>query len=680
MTLVGITAASADDTTGSISGTYLDAHGDPIVNASVQVFTSDQTFVSAGTTDDSGTYTVGDLAPDGYIVAFVTDLTQWAHGQTDPFEATVVNVTAGTDSVVDETQLPTGTLTGTLTDADGSPAADVEVLVSSTSNGFEHELPTDGNGQWSIPVFANEAYQVSFVTDGITQYAPGQIEQGNAQSFPVAPDQTVTVDDQLLPTGTITGQYTDAAGNPDVNAQVNIDFLDDEFANFTTTDDNGDFTATVFAGSYHVNFFGSDNHLQWAFGQPTEDTAAVITVEPGGTTVVNDSHVPTGTITVDATDASTGKAIASFCASADSEVACSNGTGVAVIHDVRAGDQTVSATPNNPRFFSPTDNSVVVHVVAGQNTDATITYQKAAIIRTTIVDAETGAPVPNACVMTFVPGFTVWPDFPGYCSNSKGVVRIAPLDANSYSLFVSAPTGTTYGDQWVGEAGGTGVETNALVVKVAAGKSVTIPPIKLDRAGTITGQVTGPDGTGVAALIGPNAFTPGAGVSGQDIATDATGHYALTNLGPYQWPIFAMADGFASQWTGGAGNRNQAQTVQVVAGATVTNDITMSTGAELHGKALTGDGTAIADGGLIIAYNAKTGDIMGSTFSQPDGSFSIPMEPGQGIRIQYDFFDQPTQTTYVGWFDGTNEATARVLHMPVAGKKIRIVLVPGENL
>jgi hypothetical protein len=681
MTLVGISAASADDTTGSITGTFDDAHGIPIANASVQVFTSDQNFVSSANTDNTGTYSVGGLAPGDYIVEFETDVTQWAHGQTDPFQATVFTVTAGADIVVDETQLPIGTLTGTLTNADGSPVAGANVDASSEATGASGFATTDGNGSWTMPVFANDAYEVAFgLPNGLTQYAPGQDEQGNAQSFPVAPDQTTTIDDQVLTTGTITGRYTDAAGNPDPDAQVSIDFLDDEFANFTMTDDNGDFTATVFADSYHVNFLGSDNHLQWAFGQPTEETAAVIDVAPGGTTVVNDSQIPTGTITVSATDETTGKAIANFCASADSQVACSNGTGTAVIDGVRQGDELVSATPNNPRFFSPTDNSVIVHVTAGQNTNATLVYQRGAIIRTTIVDAKTGAPVPNACVRAFVPGFTVWQDFPGYCSNNNGVVKIAPLVASSYSLFVTAPIGSTYGDQWVGKSGGTGVEADALVVNVPDGKSVTIPPIKLDRAGTVTGQVTGPDGTGIGALVGPNAFTPGVGVSGDDVGTDSTGHYTLTNLGPYRWPLFTSADGFADQWTGGVGNRNQAQTVQVVAGASVTNNIVMSTGAPLHGKALKGDGTPIADGGLIIVYNAKTGDVMGSNFSNPDGSFSIPMEPGQAVRIQYDFFDETTQTNYDGFFGGTSEATASVVRIPASGKRIRITLVPGENL
>lgn len=67
----------------------------------------------------------------------------------------------------------------------------------------------------------------------------------------------MTVDEHLPSTGTITGRYTDRAGNPDANARVDIDYLDDGFATSATTDDNGDFSASVLADSYHVSFIGS---------------------------------------------------------------------------------------------------------------------------------------------------------------------------------------------------------------------------------------------------------------------------------------------------------------------------------------------------------------------------------------------------------------------------------------
>jgi hypothetical protein len=680
MTIVGVGAASADDTTGSISGTYVDAHGNPIANVFVDVLTPDENERGNARTDDAGGYTVDGLAPGDYIVQFDNGpLIQWAHGQTDGFNATVFTVTAGATTVVDETQLPTGTLAGTLTNADGSPGTGVFVNAFSQNTGANGNAITDDSGHWSMTVFASDAYEVSFnLSNGLTQYAPGQAEQTNAQFFPVAADQTVTIDDQLLPTGTITGQYTDSAGNPDANAEVDVAFVDGEFGNFAFADDTGTYSTAVFAGSYNVSFFGSDNKSQYAFGRLTADTAAVITVGAGETAVVSDSQLPTGTITVTATDATTGNPIAQFCANADSEQACSNGTGVAVLSNVRQGDETVFVSPNSKRYIVANAGSVTVHVTAGQNTDATVAFQKGAVIRTTIVDAQTGAPVPNACVLPFVPGFTVWPDGDGYCSNKNGVVKIEPLVANSYSLFVHA-RGTTYGDQWVGKTGGTGIEQNARVIDVPAGKSVTIPAIKLDRAGTITGQVTDRDGNALQAVVGPNPITPGLGASGEDVVTDASGHYTLTNLGPYQWPLFTSANGFADQWTGGVGNRYQAGTVSVTAGGTVTNNIVMSTGAPLHGEALRGDGTPIPDGGLIEAFNAKTGDVMGDVFTGPDGAFSIPMEPGQSVRVAYIFFDEQTQTEYDGFFGGMNEATARVLHIPAAGKRIQIALVPGDN-
>lgn len=89
-------------------------------------------------------------------------------------------MTAGEDTVTDDTQLPLGTLTGTLTNPDGSPAAGVDVEALSTSSIFGSDAFTDANGAWSIPVFANDAYIVRVdAPDGFIQYAPGQAEFGN---------------------------------------------------------------------------------------------------------------------------------------------------------------------------------------------------------------------------------------------------------------------------------------------------------------------------------------------------------------------------------------------------------------------------------------------------------------------------------------------------------------------
>jgi hypothetical protein len=673
-------AASAADATGSISGVFTDSHGNPIAGADVEIWLPDQEdFVTNTSTDDSGAYTV-DVPAGDYIVEFGSgSFVQWAHQQLESFEATVFTVQAGAETTVDEAQLPTGTLSGTLTNADGTPAAGVNVIATGSS-GFPSFANTDDSGHWAIQVPAGDSYDVSFSDQGLTQYAPGQISQDTAGQFPVGADQTVTVDDQLLPTGVITGRYTTAAGRPDPNAQVGVNVPDGLGIAFASTDATGTYSVPVFAGSYNVNFFGSDNKFQYAFGQLTSATAAKIDVTANGTTEVDDAQIATGTVTVTATDGTTGAAISNFCAFIDSERACAKGTGVAVVKNVRQGTQELDVSPS-VKYLSA-NTAINVDVTAGQNVNANIVFQPAAVIRTTIVDAQTSAPVPNACVLPFVPGFTVWPDSSGYCSDANGVVKIAPLFGNSYSLFVNAPEGSTFGDQWVGKTGGTGLEKDARVITAPAGKTTSIPPIKLDRAGSITGLVTnGPAGTPIAqATVGPNTVTPGVGASGNDVGTDSSGRYTLSGLGPYQWPIFAAAPGLAGQWTGGVGNRYQAQTVQVTAGTSVTNDIAMSAGATLHGTALKPDGTSFAEGGYIVAYNVKTGDVMGYAYANADGTYSIQLTPGQSVRIGYLFQDESTLTPYDGFYGGTSAATALAVNIPARGRTIDIVLLPGENI
>lgn len=681
--LVGAIGASAparaDDSTGSITGRFVDSHGQPITNADVQIWdaSAGQT-VANSPVDDSGDYTVADLPPGSYFAEFdFSGLTIYSGNTLFLSEAQASTVTAGGVTTIDAQAFPTGVLTGTLTNTDGSPAANIGVGTSSNSfNG--NYTSTDDSGNWSVPVFASD-YTVSFsLANGLTQYAVGQGDWSTATIYTVGDGQTVTVNDQILPTGTVSGRYTDQDGQPVAGAQVSVNYPDFSGAGFATTDDDGDYQAQVFAGSYNVSFVDADFKTQYAYGALDQPRAATISVTAGGDTVVNDSELPTGTITVTATNGNTGGPIASFCAYSDQESACTK-TGTAILTGVRQGEEEVDISPTALKYlYAP---GIDVAVTGGQNTNANQVLQPGTTVKTTIVDSTTGLPVADACVIGLIPGFSVWPDGGERCSNKKGVVTIGPLDpGHSYALFATAPYQSTYGDQWVGKDGhGTGMEQNALVIKATPGKTVTIPNIEMDQGGSLSGTVTSAvDGTPIyQAGVGRNPPSAGSGASGDIVETDADGHYTLTNLGPYQWPIFTDAENDAWQWSGDVGNRYQAQTVQVTAGVTTPYDVVMSPGPVLTGTALKADGTPIAEGGYIIVYNAKTGDTMGDTWANPDGSFSIPVTAGQNIRIQYILDEDSTE--YNGFFGGTSEATASVVHMPASGKTIHIVLLPGTG-
>jgi hypothetical protein len=121
-----------------------------------------------------------------------------------------------------------------------------------------------------------------------------------------------------------------------------------------------------------------------------------------------------------------------------------------------------------------------------------------------------------------------------FCSDDSGTLHIGPIDPGTFRLFVDVFEGP-YGRQWVGFNGGTGRFDLARVVKAETGKVVTIPPIKLDRAGAVEGLITGSAGQPVFALVQIGAQQPGIGGSigvettrtaGTDSRTSArtTGH------------------------------------------------------------------------------------------------------------------------------------------------------------
>ncbi len=673
--------ARADDTTGSIVGQFTNSHGQPITNASVQVWdATNWSTVAYASTDANGDYEADDIQPGSYFVEFdFSGLTLYSGNAVYLGEGKTYEVTAGGTTTVDDQALATATLTGTLTNSDGTPAAGVGI--GDQSDAFPGiSTTTDDGGAWSLLVFAPASYYISYaLPNGLTQWSGGDSDINDAVPVSVTADQTRTVNDAVLPTGTISGRYTDANGQPVAGAQVTLSFpLTGNTAAQGTTDDNGDYSVPTFAGKYTVQFASPDGLQQFAYGALDPQSATLFAVTAEHDTEVDDSELGTGTVTVTGVNAKTGVAVKAFCVYVDSQYVCTK-NGTAVVPNVRQGNEQIQVTATNPKYIWAAPQHVAV--VAGQNVAFQESFQPGTLVKTTIVDSTTGAPVAGACVLAFVPGYTVWPDGGGSCSDDTGAITIGPLAPGySDSLFVTAPYQSAYGDQWVGADGhGTGMEQNALVIKATAGKTVTIGNIQMDQAGSLTGTVTD-KATGLpikSAGVGRNTFSAGSGAAGDIVATDASGRYTLTNLGPYQWPIFTNANGYASQWSGGVGNRYAATTVQITSGATATYNVAMSAGPHVTGTVSKSDGTPLGQAGMIAIYNAKTGDTMGFTWSNPDGSFSLPAIGKQNVRIEYWF--QDLSGTYDGWYGGPTEAQAQVVYVSKAGATVNIVLQPGTG-
>jgi hypothetical protein len=672
--------ATAGSTGGTIAGRFIDSHGQPIGDAGVLIMDYNEgSSIAYGSTDDNGSYSVTDIPPGTYYVLYERgDLSIYSGGVTNYYDAQHVTLANGDTDTINVTSPPVGTVSGTLTDPDGNPAAGVSVSLSTAG-----WAQTDDVGHWSALVFTPAQVSVGYESaNGLTQYSGANGgDQNFATNYPVANDATVTIDDRELATGMISGRYTDVHGQPAANAQVSLIYTDGSWSGETSTDADGDYQVSAFPGSYNVSFSNPDPDYrqQFAHGSLTQADAAVVAVTAGQDVVVNDSELATGTVTVTATNANSGKLISNFCAYVDGQEGCTT-TGKAVVSNVRQGHQEVDIALSNRLYLYA--QPVYAQVTAGQNVSVTEAFSPGEVVKSKVVDSATGKPIEGACV--YVADGTSDPFFENSgsnCSDSAGNIAVGPLTpGHTYSLLVWAPRPSTYGDQWIGKNGrGTGLEHGAMVITASKGKTLTLANIQMDRAGSITGKVTSAV-TGkalVGAGVGVNTFRPGSGDGGDIVNTDATGHYTLTNLGPYQWPVFSMAENYADVWSGGVGNRYQATTVQVTSGATATYNVAMKAGPILSGTALKADGTPIAGGGYIVVYDAASGDIMGFTWANGDGTFSLPVTGTQNIRVAY-WFDEDT-TGYNGWYGGPTSATATVFRMSVSGSTINILLQPGTG-
>jgi hypothetical protein len=249
-----------------------------------------------------------------------------------------------------------------------------------------------------------------------------------------------------------------------------------------------------------------------------------------------------------------------------------------------------------------------------------------------------------------------------FCTAADGRLVI-PLHGapGTYQLYLYSSDGS-YGAQWVAAFGGTGDQFFAKKVTVPASTNVTLPDIRMDRPGSITGVARDAAGAplgNVCAL----PYAPDADGLWRESpsCTDAQGRYTITGLGPYQWPVLFMGDTWL--WSGNKSNRLAATKVQVRAGQTAAMDAVIPPGATITGTVF--DSAGVTQNASVRAYNVVTGDFAapssGSFFGQPYHLVRIAPQP---VRIEY-WVNSSNGTLTTCWYNGTTDpARARVV--PVA--------------
>jgi hypothetical protein len=163
----------------------------------------------------------------------------------------------------------------------------------------------------------------------------------------------------------------------------------------------------------------------------------------------------------------------------------------------------------------------------------------------------------------------------------------------------------------------------------------------MDKAAILTGIVRDKaTGAGIPnATVSWGTSAAGLGGSTADVSTDSTGRYTFTNLGPYDWPIFYQATGYASEWSGNTGNRLQASAIKLKAGKTKTHNEALTPGVTLTGRVTDANGAPLSPfSARITPFNADSADEIGSDDINADSVYTLHVLPRQTVILNVDVF------------------------------------------
>ena len=211
LSAIGSSSASADSSTGSISGTVTATNGSPLDNVTVKAM-SLSTIVASTTTAVDGTYTLNGLSPDNYSVYFVTCNGSFFCGEAtansfygsspqDTVPVTANSVTSGIDVALTITPSIVGTVTAA---SDGQPISDAVVYAYASGSNFGDVVgitSTGPDGGYMLTNLPDGNYDIVFIDCGdaypyssasVCQYAP-EVYTGNIGGTPWARDDSPSI-------------------------------------------------------------------------------------------------------------------------------------------------------------------------------------------------------------------------------------------------------------------------------------------------------------------------------------------------------------------------------------------------------------------------------------------------------------------------------------------------------
>ncbi|MBN9105034.1 MAG: carboxypeptidase regulatory-like domain-containing protein [Propionibacteriaceae bacterium] len=634
----------------TVAGTVTGDNG-PLANVNVQLYSSGAYLWSTSTGSD-GTYSIRGVVPGTYTVQFSNAgvyQNAWLGGATNSDDADTFTVPADDPIVADIQLVRGGTVSGTISGADGG-LGNVQIQLS--GNSYYKTVYTNYDGTYRFQGLADGTYSLWISGTG------GYIST-TTSTFMIQGANSVVRDVRLTKGGTVSGTVTGGgAGLASVPVYLHQWWAGGgtSYVSNVQTNPDGTYSLTGLAdGTYTLYFYGTGNYVSdWLGGVADSADAQTFTISGGNTVVENEAMTLGGTVAGNVTGGGLGLAN-SYVTLYDADGGLvrdtyTSTTGTYTITGVRAGTYTLhfgGAGDYVGKWLGDGSSSATATtftVTAGGTVTRDAQLALGGSVSGTISGGGTalaGAEV-ELYRLYVEDGYTETDWVASTESGASGGYRLAGLEPGTYSLVASADG---YVRAWLG---GASSADSATTFTITSSEAMTGRDLDLTKAATISGTVTGAHGEGVADVYvkfyryvsGSNADYADGYDYQTSTSTASDGHYSIGNLPPgtYKVEFAAWNTDYVSEWWDGKYSEAAADTVTVASGQTKTANATLGTGVTVTGHATEVGGAALPDGTVVELqrwYPASNyWDEEDSTELAADGAYSFTrLTPGDTYRL-----------------------------------------------
>jgi len=726
--IAGQTSSGIDfqlDTGGVISGRVTNSSANGIANVNVEVYDTDDKWITSRATDANGDYRVPCLQTGNYKVRFETNsagnyFEEWYNDKTEFGTADIIAVTYGqTVSNIDAVLAASSVISGRVTNSGGNGVQDVRVRCYKPPLGNFLTAVTDANGDYTLQPVKNPNNWIKFDTqyvngNYITDWYNHKMERSVADPVNVTGGQTVTLNYSLTSGGIITGRVTDPGGNGIADVWVRaLNAYNGEAVVSVFTDGNGDYTLQRLPGGSYRIYFNTDNTSvsyvpEYYNNKQDLRSGDIIAITPGQTiSGVNAVLTAGASISGRITDASTGSPIP------DIEIYAldANGTGVGCYSYTDAnGDYILKGLPagnfkinfnsyyynlynqglyNDQWYDEKTtfDSADFLSLTAGQTIsgiDAALTGT-GGIIRGRVTEETNGWPVEGIRVWV-MKGFGEFSQWEGR-TNANGDYQVTGIPTGQYKvMFYNTLNWSNllievYNDKIF--KGGYPMAGDWVTVtegQVTGGINAV-----LSRGGTVDGRVTDASGNGIQGItVRLYEADTGDYLGLTRSWTDYYGYYSIPRVRPGQLKAFftsvEQAGGqYKAVYYNGKNSMTSADDFTVQADDFITDInavMTQGAGGTISGYARDQNREPITNA-VVVAYNPISSDsYLTGTNTNSSGYFEIKgLIPGSyKIYSNSGWFIFPHE-----WYnEKPNHAAADIVTV-VEGGNTRIEIILNDS-